>query len=159
MSLWKRPVTLGAGLPTPANTMGAFLGLTITEVGPDYLRGTLPVDHRTVQPYGRLHGGASCVLAEELGSVAAYLATAPEDGMPVGLDINANHIRPMGSGLVTGTARPIHVGRDLPCVGDSPDRRTGAAGLHFPPDGVGDSGTPRPSRWADGPRIERPQPR
>ena len=111
MSLWKRPVTVGQGLPTPPNTMGEYLGIQVTEVGPDYLRGTMPVDHRTVQPYGRLHGGASCVLAEELGSIAAFLATAPEDGMPVGLDINANHIRPIGSGLVTGTARPVHVGR------------------------------------------------
>ncbi|MGQ3058679.1 MAG: hotdog fold thioesterase, partial [Nevskia sp.] len=58
-----------------------------------------------------LHGGASCVLAEELGSIAAFLATDPAIGVPVGLDLNANHIRPLGSGLVTGTARPVHVGR------------------------------------------------
>lgn len=111
MSLWKKPVTIGAGMPTPEGTMGHHLGIVITEIGPDFLRGTMPVGPKTVQPYGRLHGGASCVLAEELGSVAAYLATAPEDGAPVGLDINANHLRPMGGGLVTGTARPVHVGR------------------------------------------------
>jgi 1,4-dihydroxy-2-naphthoyl-CoA hydrolase len=111
MSLWKKPVTLGQGMPTPEGTMGHHLGIAITEIGPDFLRGTMPVGPKTVQPYGRLHGGASCVLAEELGSVAAYLATAAEDGAPVGLDINANHIRPIGSGLVTGTARPVHVGR------------------------------------------------
>ncbi len=111
MSIWKKPVTIGLGLDTPPNTLGAHLGLRITEVGPDYLRGTLPVDTRTFQPYGRLHGGASCVLAEELGSVAAYLCVAPGDGAVVGLDINANHIRPPTSGLVIGTARPLHIGR------------------------------------------------
>lgn len=111
MSIWKQPVTIGQGLPTAPNTLDAFLGLTITEVGEDFLRGTLPVDHRTVQPYGRLHGGASCVLAEELGSVASWLCTPPNAGMPVGLDINANHIRAATGGLVTGTARPIHIGR------------------------------------------------
>lgn len=111
MSLWKRPVTIGEGLPTPPNTMGHHLDIRVTEVGPDSLRGTMPVDARTVQPYGRLHGGASCVLAEELGSIAAFLATDPAIGVPVGLDLNANHIRPLGSGLVTGTARPVHVGR------------------------------------------------
>ena len=111
MSLWKRPVTIGEGLPTPPNTMGHHLDIRVTEVGPDFLRGTMPVDARTVQPYGRLHGGASCVLAEELGSIAAFLATDPAIGVPVGLDLNANHIRPLGSGLVTGTARPVHRGR------------------------------------------------
>ena len=76
MSIWKRPVTIGQEWPIPPNTLGAHLGLKIIEVGPDFLRGTMPVDSRTVQPYGRLHGGASCVLAEELGSVAAFLCDA-----------------------------------------------------------------------------------
>lgn len=111
MSIWKQPVTIGAGLPTPAGTLGAHLGLVITEVGPDYLRGTLPVDGRTKQPFGRLHGGASCVLAEELGSFAANLCLEPGQGFGVGLDINANHLRAATQGVVTGTARPLHIGR------------------------------------------------
>lgn len=112
MSIWKHAVTLGAGLPTPSGTLGAHLGLTITEIGADYLRGTLPVDARTVQPYGRLHGGASCVLAEELGSFAANLCIEPSSGLlAVGLEINANHLRAATGGLVTGTARPLHIGR------------------------------------------------
>lgn len=111
MSIWKQPVTIGAGLPTPAGTLGAHLGLVITEVGPDFLRGTLPVDARTKQPFGRLHGGASCVLAEELGSFAANLCLEPGQGFGVGLDINANHLRAATQGVVTGTARPLHIGR------------------------------------------------
>lgn len=111
MSIWKRPVTIGQEWPIPPNTLGGHIGLKVTEVGPDYLRGTMPVDQRTVQPYGRLHGGASCVLAEELGSIAAFLCVAPEDGLPVGLDINANHLRAAMGGIVTGTARPVHIGR------------------------------------------------
>lgn len=111
MSIWKQPVTVGQEWPVPPNTLGGHLGIRITEVGDDYLRGTMPVDNRTVQPYGRLHGGASCVLAEELGSIAAFLCIAPGTGAAVGLDINANHIRPPTSGLVVGTARPLHIGR------------------------------------------------
>lgn len=111
MSIWKQPVTIGAGLPTPAGTLGAHLGLVITEVGEDFLRGTLPVDARTKQPFGRLHGGASCVLAEELGSFAANLCLEPGQGFGVGLDINANHLRAATQGQVTGTARPLHIGR------------------------------------------------
>lgn len=111
MSIWKHPVTVGQEWPIPPNTLGSHLGIRIIEVGEDYIRGTMPVDGRTVQPYGRLHGGASCVLAEELGSVAAYLCVPPGEGLPVGLDINANHLRAAVSGLVTGTARPLHIGR------------------------------------------------
>jgi 1,4-dihydroxy-2-naphthoyl-CoA hydrolase len=95
--------------PVP-NTIGAHIGLRITEIGEDYVRGTMPVDSRTKQPYGRLHGGASCVLAEELGSVAASWCTDPTQVFVVGLEINANHIRGATGGLVTGTARPLHIG-------------------------------------------------
>jgi 1,4-dihydroxy-2-naphthoyl-CoA hydrolase len=113
MAIWKQAVTLGpvtdARFPLP-NCMGAHLGLRITEIGEDYLRGTLPVDHRTKQPYGRLHGGASCVLAEELGSIGASLCTDPTQVFTVGLEINANHIRGVTQGVVTGTARPLHIG-------------------------------------------------
>jgi uncharacterized protein (TIGR00369 family) len=86
------------------------LGIEITEKGDDYLVGRVPVDARTKQPFGLLHGGVSVVLAETLGSVGAFNA-CPEGHMAVGLDINANHLRPATSGWVTGTARPVHIGR------------------------------------------------
>lgn len=112
MSIWRQAVQIGAGLATPPGTIGAQLGLRITEVGPDFLRGTLPVDQRTQQAFGRLHGGASCVLAEELGGIAGNLCLARPDTVCVGLEINANHLRGVSQGLVTGTARPLHVGRN-----------------------------------------------
>ena len=86
------------------------LGIVFTEVGDDHLSATMPVDARTVQPYGLLHGGASVLLAETLGSSAGGLC-APEGCGVVGIEINANHLRGVRSGLVTGTARPLHVGR------------------------------------------------
>jgi 1,4-dihydroxy-2-naphthoyl-CoA hydrolase len=114
MAIWKQAVTVGPvddpRLSAP-NSCGAHLGFRITEIGEDYLRGTLPVDQRTKQPYGRLHGGASCVLAEELGSTAAALCTDPTEVFVVGLEINANHLRAATGGVVTGTARPLHIGR------------------------------------------------
>ncbi|MDX1549357.1 MAG: hotdog fold thioesterase [Lysobacter spongiicola] len=85
------------------------LGIRFTEIGPDYLRGTMPVDERTKQPYGLLHGGASVLLAETLGSTAGNLCV-PEGRVCVGLEINANHLRAVRGGSVTGTARPLHVG-------------------------------------------------
>lgn len=85
------------------------LGIEFTELGPDYLRGTMPVDERTRQPYGLLHGGASVLLAETLGSSAGGLC-APEGKGVVGIEINANHVRGVRQGRVTGTARPLHVG-------------------------------------------------
>lgn len=95
-----------------AGTLGETLGIQVTEVGEDYLRGTLPVDHRTRQPFGLLHGGASVALAETLGSLGAWLCLDdPETHLAVGLEINANHIRAVRDGLVTGTARPEHLGR------------------------------------------------
>ncbi len=102
------------GIPWSANpekTVSMRLSpIEITEVGEDFLRGTMPVDRRTIQPMGLLHGGASVVLAETLGSIAANLCC--EDGAYcVGLEINANHLRSATSGKVTGTTRPIHIGR------------------------------------------------
>lgn len=94
------------------NTAISAMGIIFTELGEDFLRGTMPVDARTMQPYGLLHGGASVVLAETLASMAANLCV--EDSarqQAVGLEINANHLRAMSSGMVTGTARPVHVGR------------------------------------------------
>lgn len=85
------------------------LGIVFTELGPDYVRGTMPVDARTRQPYGLLHGGASVLLAETLGSTAGGLC-APEGKGVVGIEINANHVRGVREGVVIGTARPLHVG-------------------------------------------------
>ena len=94
-----------------ANSMSGHIGLKVTEIGPDYVRGTMPVDQRTKQPYGRLHGGANVVLAEELGSFGANMCLDPAEAFAVGLEINANHLRGVTSGTVTGTARPVHLGR------------------------------------------------
>ena len=93
-------------------TAGESLGIQITEQGPDYLRGTMPVDGRTKQPFGLLHGGSSVLLAETLASFAGYLCLDPDaNQQAAGLEINANHLRAVTSGVVTGTARPIHIGR------------------------------------------------
>jgi 1,4-dihydroxy-2-naphthoyl-CoA hydrolase len=110
MSLWKQQHDLAAIERWSENTLMRAIGIRITEIGEDFLRGTMPVDARTHQPYGILHGGASVALAETLGSTAAMLCC--EDGFAaVGLEINANHIRAVRSGVVTGTARPLHIGR------------------------------------------------
>ena len=97
---------------TGANSLVAHLGITITEQGEDFLRGTMPVDHRTHQPFGLLHGGASVALAESLGSLAGNLCLDHTVSMAVGLEISANHIRSVTEGTVTGTARALHLGRN-----------------------------------------------
>jgi len=111
MSLWKQPTDLARLNGWSANTMMEALGIRITAVGDDWLAGSMPVDQRTHQPYGLLHGGASVALAETLGSTAAMLTLDPERELAVGLDINANHIRGVRSGTVTGTAKALHIGR------------------------------------------------
>ena len=93
------------------NTMVEHLGIVFTDIQEDSLTATMPVDQRTLQPYGLLHGGASVALAETLGSVAAHLSVDSDRYLTVGLEINANHIKSARSGIVTGTARPIHIGR------------------------------------------------
>jgi 1,4-dihydroxy-2-naphthoyl-CoA hydrolase len=93
-----------------AGTMIEHLGIEFTEIGDDFIRGTLPVDGRTRQPYGLLHGGASMALAETLGSMGATMCVDPKEYQCVGQEINANHVRPARTGLVTGTARPVHLG-------------------------------------------------
>jgi 1,4-dihydroxy-2-naphthoyl-CoA hydrolase len=93
------------------NNLGAHLGMEFAELGADYLKGTMPVDHRTKQPYGLLHGGASVALAETLGSVASALVVDHEKFMCVGFEINANHVRSAREGIVTGTCTPIHLGK------------------------------------------------
>ena len=108
--LWKQPVTTQTLTDIHKNTAVERLGIEFLEVGDDFIRARVPVDTRTRQPYGILHGGVSVVLAETLGSCGAAFA-APEGHRAVGLDINANHLRATTSGWVTGTARPVHVGR------------------------------------------------
>ena len=110
MPIWKKPIDLITLNATNDQTASQHLGIEIVELGDDFLRGRVPVDHRTRQPFGLLHGGVSVVLAETLGSLGAYYAS-PEGHNAVGLDINANHLRSATSGWVTGTARPVHLGR------------------------------------------------
>jgi 1,4-dihydroxy-2-naphthoyl-CoA hydrolase len=111
MGIWKETVDLDRINAWSAGSMIEHLGMRITEVGEDYLRGTMPVDRRTTQPFGLLHGGASVALAESLGSLGGTLCLDATTEMAVGLDINANHVRAMTEGVVTGTARPLHLGR------------------------------------------------
>jgi 1,4-dihydroxy-2-naphthoyl-CoA hydrolase len=113
MSIWQKdldPERLKPYSAVTANTLIATLGIELLERGPDFLRGRMPVDGRTHQPAGILHGGASVALAETLGSVAGEMC-APAGFTVVGLEINANHIKAMRSGWVIGTARPEHLGR------------------------------------------------
>ena len=110
MSIWKKSFALEGLNKGMENTLCDHLGMVVTEVGDDYLKGTMPVDSRTRQPMGLLHGGASVALAESLGSLAANLAV-DQKSYCVGLDINANHIRSMKSGLVTAKAAATHIGR------------------------------------------------
>lgn len=91
--------------------MSAHIGIEFTERGPDFLKARMPVDQRTVQPFGILHGGASCVLSESLGSVAAWMTIDPEKFRAVGIEINCNHIRAVTEGFVVGTCTPLHVGK------------------------------------------------
>jgi 1,4-dihydroxy-2-naphthoyl-CoA hydrolase len=109
MSLWVSLKTLDE-INASSGTLVSHLGIRYIEIGPDFLRGTLPVDSRTTQPYGVLHGGASVALAESLGSTAAAMSVDAQKYQVVGQEINANHVRPARGGLVTGTARPAHIG-------------------------------------------------
>jgi 1,4-dihydroxy-2-naphthoyl-CoA hydrolase len=110
MALWKTNITLEQLAERAKGTLIAHLGIEYVEIGDDYLKARMPVDARTRQPAGLLHGGASAALAETLGSVAAGLCVDRETRSIVGLEINANHIRPATDGWVTGVATPIHVG-------------------------------------------------
>jgi 1,4-dihydroxy-2-naphthoyl-CoA hydrolase len=110
MRIWKQPISIELLTASNANCAVTHLGIEFLEVGDDFIRARVPVDQRTVQPYGLLHGGVSVVLAETLGSCgAAY--TAPAGHRAVGLDINANHLKGTTSGWVTGITRPVHIGR------------------------------------------------
>ncbi|HMT28728.1 MAG TPA: hotdog fold thioesterase [Bacteroidia bacterium] len=108
--IWSRKFTLEELTPLQSNNMLAHLGIEITELGENYIIGKMPVDHRTVQPMNILHGGASVALAESLGSIGSYLTVDHKKYHCVGMEINANHLRPVSSGYVYGTAKPIHLG-------------------------------------------------
>ena len=110
MRIWKKEISIEQLTLSHANTVVSLLGMEFLAVGDDSISARVPVDRRTVQPFGILHGGVSVVLAETLGSCGAYYS-APEGQRAVGLDINANHLRAVDAGWVTGVARPVHRGR------------------------------------------------
>ena len=93
--------------------MGDHIGIEVTELGDDFIKARMPVDHRTKQPYGLLHGGASAVLAETLGSIGSALVVDHSKFYCVGIEINANHIRSAKEGFVTGITTPLHLGRQI----------------------------------------------
>ena len=109
--IWKTKPTVEGIKTMGKDSMGHFLDIEIIEVGDDYITGRMPVNEKTRQPYGILHGGASCVLAETLGSIGGAFCVDMPAQIVVGLEINANHLRPAKDGYVIGTARPIHLGR------------------------------------------------
>lgn len=111
MAIWKQSIDLERINAWNKNTLVEYLDIKVTEIGEDHVRGTMPVDARTIQPFGLLHGGASVALAESLGSLGANLVLDVDKEMAIGLDTNANHVRAAISGVVIGTARPLHIGR------------------------------------------------
>ena len=108
--IWRREVNLEALNKMSADNMVEHVGIVFTRIGDSELEATMPVDNRTRQPFGLLHGGASVVLAETLGSVAGYLCTEGEQKI-VGLEVNANHLRSAREGIVRGVCKAVHVGR------------------------------------------------
>jgi 1,4-dihydroxy-2-naphthoyl-CoA hydrolase len=110
MSIWRISATPEQLTERGSNSMPGLLGIRFCEIGPDFLRASMPVEARTHQPFGLLHGGASVALAETVGSVASMLCADPERYLCVGQEINANHLRGKSSGTVTATARPFHLG-------------------------------------------------
>ncbi|MGC4103304.1 hotdog fold thioesterase [Ferruginibacter sp.] len=111
MSIWfNKSLSLPTMQPLGPQTMGEHLGMEWVAVGDDYLKMKMPVDDRTKQPYGLLHGGASCALAETIGSIASHFVIDPEKYICVGLEINANHVRSARNGYVTATCTPLHLG-------------------------------------------------
>lgn len=110
MAIWVTAATVEGLNARSTNTIVDHIGIEYMAIGDDYIKARMPVDNRTVQPARILHGGASVVLAETLGSVAAYLCIDPAQKMAVGLEINANHVRSVREGYVTGTVKPLHIG-------------------------------------------------
>lgn len=111
MSIWFQPVQLADLSHHQKDNALESLGIQLTEIGDNFLVGTMPVDNRTKQTYGVLHGGSSVLLAESLGSIASNLVVDSSVYACVGQEINANHIRPVRTGVVTGVAVPVHIGR------------------------------------------------
>lgn len=111
MSIWKTNIDITIANERGRNSMSDHLGIEFIEVGADFLVARMPVDPRTRQPMGIMHGGASCVLAETVGSTAANFCIDFEKYYCVGLDINTNHIRSVRDGYVIGTAKPFHLGK------------------------------------------------
>jgi 1,4-dihydroxy-2-naphthoyl-CoA hydrolase len=113
MSIWRQPGSIEEFHARSAGTVNGLLGIRLTEIGPDFLRGEMPVDERHAQPFGILHGGVSVVLAETLGSVASMMACEPGFGA-VGLEVNANHLRPVPKGgTVRALCTPVRIGRSV----------------------------------------------
>src|SRR5436305_1078112 len=111
MNIWfKKDITISEFEHWGKNTLNEHLEIKIIEVGDNFIKASMPVDHRTHQPYGLLHGGASAALAETLGSVASALVIDRQNFICVGIEINANHIHRVKTGLVVGTCTPIHIG-------------------------------------------------
>lgn len=111
MKIWYNEITLDMLSSRGKNTMIDYLGIEFIEIGDDFLVARMPVDHRTKQPVGIMHGGASCVLAETIGSTAANCCVDINTNYCVGLDINTNHIRSVKEGFVSGIAKPFHIGK------------------------------------------------
>ena len=111
MSIWFQQFSTDEIKAVQRSTMDEHLGVEIVSIGPDHLSARMPVNERTVQPHGILHGGASAALAETLGSIGGSMVVDPERYRVIGQEINANHIRSVREGFVHGTARPIHLGR------------------------------------------------
>ena len=110
MSIWRASITPEALTERGRRSLSGYLGIRITEIGPDFVRATMPVNEHTQQPFGVLHGGASVALAETAGSLASTMCVDMQQFMCVGQEINANHLRSVSSGTVTATARPFHLG-------------------------------------------------
>jgi 1,4-dihydroxy-2-naphthoyl-CoA hydrolase len=110
MSIWRSAPSPEQLTERGSRSLPGHLGMRFTEIGPDFLRATMPVEARTHTPFGVLHGGASVALAETVGSVASILCIDEEQYMCVGQEINANHLRGLSAGIVTATARPFHLG-------------------------------------------------
>jgi 1,4-dihydroxy-2-naphthoyl-CoA hydrolase len=110
MSIWRTEITVDELNERAPDTLAERIGIRVTKIGPDYLRATMPVNEHTWQPMRLLHGGASVALAETAGSLAANMCVDPNLQVCLGQEINANHLRPVSSGVVTATARPYHIG-------------------------------------------------
>jgi 1,4-dihydroxy-2-naphthoyl-CoA hydrolase len=111
--IWKNKYSIDQLNEISLNSMVSHLGITVTKIGDNFITATMPVDHRTVQPMGILHGGASVALAETMGSIASIMITDHRENDIVGVEINANHLRSVSKGVVTGKVQPVKVGRRL----------------------------------------------